>query len=92
MSLASHAARHKSFAIGAVLVALLLATAVLSFFWTPYPAADLDIPNKLAMPSAAHWLGTDSLGRDIVSQLIVGARYAVAVGVVAVGIGIAFGV
>ena len=92
MSLAERAVRHKSFAIGAVLVALLIATAVLSFFWTPYPAADLDIPNKLALPSAAHWLGTDSLGRDIVSQLIVGARNAVAVGVIAVGIGIAFGV
>ena len=92
MSLAERAVRHKSFAIGGVLVALLIATAVLSFFWTPYPAADLDIPNKLALPSAAHWLGTDSLGRDIVSQLIVGARNAVAVGVIAVGIGIAFGV
>ena len=92
MSFAGRAAHHKSFAIGAVLVALLLTTAMLSFFWTPYPAADLDIPNKLASPSAAHWLGTDSLGRDIVSQLIVGARYAVAVGVIAVAIGIAFGV
>ena len=92
MSFAERAVRHKSFAIGGVLVALLIATAVLSFFWTPYPAADLDIPNKLALPSAAHWLGTDSLGRDIVSQLIVGARNAVAVGVIAVGIGIAFGV
>lgn len=88
----SRAWRHKSFAIGALLVALLVATALLSFVWTPYPAAELDIPNKLAKPSAAHWLGTDSLGRDIVSLLIVGARNSIAVGVIAVGIGIAFGV
>jgi peptide/nickel transport system permease protein len=83
---------HKSFFIGGMLVSLLIATAVLSFFWTPYPAADLDIPNKLQTPSSAHWLGTDSLGRDIASLLIVGARNSIAVGVIAVGIGIVFGV
>ena len=86
------ALRHKSFAIGAVLVALLVATALLGFVWTPYPAAELDIPNMLQPPSRAHWLGTDSLGRDIVSLLIVGARNSIAVGVIAVGIGIGFGV
>jgi peptide/nickel transport system permease protein len=92
MSFLQRALRHKSFAIGGVLVALLIATAIGSFAWTPYPAAELDIPNKLQLPSAAHWLGTDSLGRDIVSLLIVGARNSIAVGVIAVGIGIAFGV
>jgi len=85
------ALRHKSFAIGAVLVLLLVATALLSFVWTPYSAAELDIPNKLAAPSATHLLGTDSLGRDIVSLLIVGSRNSIAVGFIAVGIGIVFG-
>ena len=92
MSFLQRALRHKSFFIGGVLVLLLITTAIGSFVWTPYPAAELDIPNKLRLPSAAHWLGTDSLGRDIVSLLIVGARNGVAVGVIAVGIGIAFGV
>jgi len=92
MNFLQRALRHKSFAIGGVLVALLIVTALGSFVWTPYPAAELDIPNKLQLPSAAHWLGTDSLGRDIVSLLIVGARNSIAVGVIAVGIGIAFGV
>ena len=92
MSFAQRALRHTSFGIGGVLVALLVATALLSFVWTPYPAAELDIPNMLQLPSAAHWLGTDSLGRDIVSLLIVGARNSIAVGVIAVGIGIGFGV
>ncbi|MEO8805650.1 MAG: ABC transporter permease [Burkholderiaceae bacterium] len=92
MSFWQRALRHKSFFIGGLLVLLLIATAIGSFVWTPYPAAELDIPNKLQLPSAAHWLGTDSLGRDIVSLLIVGARNSIAVGVIAVGIGIAFGV
>ncbi|MDP9046038.1 MAG: ABC transporter permease [Pseudomonadota bacterium] len=86
------ALRHKSFAAGAVLVALLLGTALLSFVWTPYAASELDIPNKLLPPSAAHLLGTDSLGRDIVSLLIMGARNGVTVGLIAVGIGMLCGV
>ena len=89
---AARSLRHKSFAIGAVLVLALIATALLSYVWTPYPAAEISIPDKLQLPSTAHWLGTDSLGRDIVSLLIVGARNSIAVGVIAVGIGIAFGV
>ena len=92
MNFFKRALRHKSFVAGGVLVALLIATALLSFVWTPYPAAEIDIPAKLQAPSAAHWLGTDSLGRDIVSLLIVGARNSIAVGVIAVGIGIALGV
>jgi peptide/nickel transport system permease protein len=92
MSFWKRALRHKSFAIGAVLVALLVLTALISFVWTPYPAGEIDVPNKLRPPSAAHWLGTDSLGRDIVSLLIVGSRNSIAVGLIAVGIGIGFGV
>jgi peptide/nickel transport system permease protein len=92
MSFWQRARRHRSFAIGGVLVALLILTALLSTLWTPWPAEELDIPNKLQLPSAAHWLGTDSLGRDIVSLLIVGARNSIAVGVIAVGIGVGFGV
>jgi peptide/nickel transport system permease protein len=88
----AHAWRHPSFAIGALLVALLAAAALLSLVWQPYPPADIDIANKLASPSAAHWLGTDSLGRDIASQLLVGAQNSIAVGVVAVGIGLTLGV
>jgi peptide/nickel transport system permease protein len=54
--------------------------------------AEIDIPGKLQPPSAAHWLGTDSLGRDIASQLLVGAQNSIVVGVIAVGIGLGFGV
>ena len=81
-----------SFFIGAVLVGALIATMLLSFVWTPHSATELDIAHKLELPSAAHWLGTDSLGRDVLSLLIVGSRVSIAVGLIAVGIGIVFGV
>ena len=86
------ALRHPSFAIGGALVLLLLATAALSWVWTPHPAAEIDVAHRLELPSARHWLGTDGFGRDVLSLLIVGARNSIAVGIVAVGIGIAFGV
>jgi peptide/nickel transport system permease protein len=88
----SRSLKHPSFVFGAALVALLVAAALLSLVWSPYPPADIDIANKLASPSAAHWLGTDSLGRDIASQLLVGAQNSIVVGVVAVGIGVLLGV
>lgn len=88
----TRALRHPSFATGAVLVLLLVAMAALSLVWSPYPPAEIDVPNKFAPPSATHWLGTDSLGRDIASQLLVGAQNSIAVGVIAVGIGLVAGV
>jgi peptide/nickel transport system permease protein len=84
--------RHRSFVVGALLTLLMAGAAALSLLWSPYPPGDIDIPNKLAPPSAAHWLGTDSLGRDIASQLLVGAQNSIVVGLIAVGIGLVAGV
>jgi len=92
MSFVQRALRHRSFTFGGGLVVLLLATAALSLLWTPHAATEIDVPNKLLLPNARHWLGTDSLGRDIASLLIVGSRNAIAVGLIAVGIGLGFGV
>ncbi len=86
------ALRHPSFVAGGAMVLLLVLCAVLSLFWSPYPVADIDIPNKLASPSAAHWMGTDSLGRDIGSLLLVGSQNSLLVGFIAVGIGLGVGV
>jgi len=84
--------RSASLLAGAAMVALLLATALASYVWAPAAAFEIDVPHKLEAPSAAHWLGTDSLGRDVVALLVVGSRVSIAVGLIAVGIGIGFGV
>ena len=85
------ALRHRSFAIGAVLSLLLVVAAALSFVWTPWSPYEMDLANKLAEPSATHWLGTDAFGRDVASLLLVGARNSILVGVIAVGIGLTIG-
>lgn len=81
-----------SLRLGAILVALLVGAAALSLVWTPYPPGAIDVPHKLLAPSAAHWLGTDALGRDVASQILAGSRVSILVGVIAVGIGLVFGV
>ncbi len=86
------ALRHRSFVAGGMLCLLVLGAALLSLLWTPWSAYDLDIAAKLQPPSLGHWLGTDVLGRDIVSLLLVGARATILVGIIAVGIGLSFGV
>ncbi len=88
----SRALKHTGFVTGMVILLTLIFCAVVSVFWSPYPVADIDIPNKLASPSAAHWLGTDSLGRDIASLLWVGSQNTLLVGLIAVGIGLSVGV
>jgi peptide/nickel transport system permease protein len=85
-------ARHSpSFVIGLVLSALLVVAAGLSFVWTPHDPYAIDMALKLKAPDAQFWLGTDAFGRDIASLLLVGARASIAVGVIAVGIGLVIG-
>ncbi|MES0862200.1 ABC transporter permease [Ruegeria sp. SCPT10] len=78
--------------LGAVLSSLVLLAALVSFVWTPYDFAALNIPEKLQPPSTQHWFGTDHFGRDMFSMIMVGARTSIAVALVAVGIGMALGV
>ena len=85
------ALRHRSFVTGGVLTLFVISAALLSTVWTPWSAYEIDVAHKLNPPSATHWLGTDVLGRDIVSLLLVGARSSIVVGVIAVGIGLLVG-
>ena len=84
--------RHVTFALGAVITLLLLATAVLSLAWTPVDPLAMSIAGRLSPPSPEHPFGTDQYGRDLLSRVMRGAVTSIAVGVIAVGIGAAVGV
>lgn len=78
--------------IGGVLVSLVVATALVSLVWTPHPHAVINIPNRFQPADAVHWLGTDQLGRDVLSQLMAAARNSMGVALVAVLLGGSVGV
>jgi peptide/nickel transport system permease protein len=67
-------------AFGLAVILVMLAAALLANWIAPYDPLAVDYDAMLAAPSAAHWLGTDSYGRDVFSRVIYGARTALAVG------------
>jgi ABC-type dipeptide/oligopeptide/nickel transport system permease subunit len=82
--------RGKLLASGLVLLALALA-AVLAPWLSPYPPSEQDLLASKQSPTRAHWLGTDVLGRDVLSRMLWGTRVSLAVGVVVVGMEIVIG-
>ena len=81
-----------SLILGAVITALIVAVALLSLVWTPFPAEQIRVVARLRPPGPEHWLGTDHFGRDVLSMIMVGARNSLAVGAAAVALGAALGV
>jgi oligopeptide transport system permease protein len=77
---------------GLVVIGLLLLVALLADVLAPYDPTRLFPGQSYAPPSAAHWLGTDDVGRDVLSRLVHGARVSLAVGVFAQLIILAIGV
>ncbi len=73
--------------VGAVITLLLLLTAIFADFVAPYGMNETYVGGPLAPPSTEHWLGTDNLGRDILSRIIFGARISVIVGLTAASLG-----
>ncbi len=84
--------RHVTFTIGLVVTLGLLGTAALSLVYTPRDPLQMSIAGRLQGPTAAHPLGTDQFGRDILSRVMTGAVTSILVGVIAVGIGMGVGV
>ncbi len=78
--------------IGAAISVVVLGSALLGLFWTPYDPTALSIVDKLQPASARHWLGTDQLGRDLLSMLLAGARSTLGVALLAVLLGLIPGV
>ena len=82
----------RSLLIGTIITGFLIGLAVLSLVWTPYSPTGMNILRKLQGPSMQHWLGTDALGRDVLSMVMVGARNSLSVALIAVAVGIGLGV
>jgi len=81
-----------SLVLGAVLVSLFVLTAIVSFFWTPYDPKAINVPDRLLPPlSHGYIFGTDKLGRDVVTQLMMGARNSLYVSVMSTTIALTIG-
>jgi peptide/nickel transport system permease protein len=77
---------------GAVVVGILVAIAVLAPALAPWDPTKTDMKRILEGPSTKHWLGTDQIGRDVLSRLLYGSRISLAVGFVSVGIAVLIGI
>ncbi len=79
-------------ALAAVVVGLYVLMAVFAPALAPYPPNETALAERLQPPGAEHWLGTDGLGRDILSRCLYGARVSILVGFLAVTLCVVFGV
>jgi peptide/nickel transport system permease protein len=82
----AHWRTNGSLIVGGALVGLVILAALVSWVWTPYDPTVIRPQDSLAGVSTHHLLGADRFGRDILSQLMVGAQTTLLVGVVAIGI------
>ncbi len=92
MDLAKRLARHKLSLLGLVLIAILLVVACLAPLISPWDPQFQNLQARRLPPSPEHFLGTDELGRDLLSRLIHGARVSLLVGVLSVAFAMAVGV
>jgi peptide/nickel transport system permease protein len=78
--------------LGAGVMCCLLLMSVLAYVVMPYDPFETDPRSALQPPTARHWLGTDNLGRDVLSRLILGSRWSLRVGLIAVAVSALIGV
>ena len=82
-----------NFILGSTIVLIVIGTAILSFFWTPFDPSQIDASAALVgVGEQGHLLGTDQFGRDLFSQIMVGSQTALFVGILAVGIAVLIGI
>jgi peptide/nickel transport system permease protein len=77
--------------VGLVLIVFLIITAISAPWLAPYPPNDINMAQTLAKPSVEHWLGTDNLGRDVLSRIIYGARTSLIIAVGATAMSVILG-
>ena len=84
--------RNPRMIVGGALVLAWLFIFVFARAIAPYDPIKVDVSNALLPPSSAHFLGTDDLGRDVFSRVLVGSQVSLRVGLISVAIGFLFGV
>ncbi|MBI3621332.1 MAG: ABC transporter permease [Nitrospirae bacterium] len=87
-----HFRRNRLAVAGGAIVAAMLAVALLAPLLAPYDPSAIQVSSILLPPSFDHLLGTDALGRDVLSRMIYGTQISLLVGFVAVGISVAIGI
>ncbi|MCI8864319.1 MAG: ABC transporter permease [Lachnospiraceae bacterium] len=83
--------QNKIAAFSALVILLILLAAIFAPLVAPYDHLEQSLADRLKDPSAAHWLGTDELGRDVLSRIIFGARISLTIGLVPTLISMAIG-
>ena len=84
--------KNKAAVGGAVILVILIILAILAPFIAPYPYAYQDLDLGASPPSSLYWLGTDVLGRDLLSRILYGARISLLVGFIATTVALIIGV
>jgi peptide/nickel transport system permease protein len=84
--------RNINFAIGFSITLAILLAALLSLGYTSYDPNRMNLSERFQSPNGTHWLGTDQYGRDIFSRVMKGSANSILVGLVAVSIGMSFGI
>ena len=84
--------RNRASVFGMVVIAIVIICAVAGPLIAPFGANEIDVPNALRSPSWGHLFGTDDLGRDVFSRVVLAASVSMRVAVVAVAISLLVGV
>ena len=77
--------------IAAVTIGVFVVAAILAPVIAPYAVDALDLSHRRAMPSPAHWFGTDELGRDLFTRVLYGARVSLAIGLISAAVSVSIG-
>jgi peptide/nickel transport system permease protein len=83
--------RHKPAMIGSAIIIMLIFSALFAPFLTPYDPERTDLDAMLQPPSVQHLMGTDELGRDLLTRLLYGGRISLSIGVMAMVLAIVLG-
>ncbi|MGH2372937.1 MAG: ABC transporter permease [bacterium] len=84
--------RNRAGLIGLAILTLFIVAGLFAPALAPHDPYEIALEAGLKKPSAAFWLGQDELGRDLLSRIIYGARLSMVIGIIAVAIGVGFGV